>query len=198
MPSDIRPTRNNLATGMIPAREVISAGSSVSGRMPTATRCRDRRSGSHRAGTYSMSRAPSDSRRIRPRAGAFFGHSAPTAPSLAARFDRGTIWRVSDTWPPRRHCTAAIWRNDFGLEAARRARRRTDGEAPLLLIADEVKADLIASRARTSEPYESLCMGVPPMRLMLQPAPKRLIRDFQRDPGSGRNSGRVRGVRFAQ
>jgi len=70
MPSDITPTRNILATGINPARGVISAGSSVSGRMPTATRCRDRRSGPHRAGTYSRSRA-------RPTPGAYDPRAEP-------------------------------------------------------------------------------------------------------------------------
>jgi hypothetical protein len=81
--------------------------------------------------------------------------------------------RVSDTWPPtgphrrepllkhvrdvwtlhgiRSTCSAAIYRNDFGLEL--RVEHRGElvesrlsrvGEAPLLLIADEVKAKLIA------------------------------------------------------
>jgi hypothetical protein len=47
-------------------------------------------------------------------------------------------------------CTAAIWRNDFGLELRVlhgdeliESRLSRFGEAPLLLIADEVKANLI-------------------------------------------------------
>lgn len=80
--------------------------------------------------------------------------------------------RVSDTWPrpgPQRrpptlehirdlwtlhwsqsNCTAAIWRNDFGLELRVlhgdeliESRLSRFGDAPLLLIAEEVKANLI-------------------------------------------------------
>jgi hypothetical protein len=58
--------------------------------------------------------------------------------------DRWTLhWSDSD-------CTAAIWRNDFGLELRVlhgeelvESRSSRYGEAPLLLIADEQKADLI-------------------------------------------------------
>jgi hypothetical protein len=49
------------------------------------------------------------------------------------------------------NCTAAIWRNDFGLELRVlhgdelvESRFSRSGEAPLLLIADELKANLIA------------------------------------------------------
>jgi hypothetical protein len=49
------------------------------------------------------------------------------------------------------NCIAAIWRNDFGLELRVlhgdqlvESRLSRVGEAPLLLIAGEVKADLIA------------------------------------------------------
>jgi hypothetical protein len=48
------------------------------------------------------------------------------------------------------NCTAAIWRNDFGLELRVEhgdelieSRSSRIGEAPLLLIADELKANLI-------------------------------------------------------
>jgi hypothetical protein len=80
---------------------------------------------------------------------------------------------VPDTWPPpgpqkreplleyvhdvwtlhgiQSNCTAAIYRNDFGLELRGEhggelieSRLSRHGEAPLLLIADEVKANLIA------------------------------------------------------
>ena len=86
---------------------------------------------------------------------------------------RATIRRVSDTWPPpgpqkreallehirdvwtlryiETNCTAVIWRNDFGLEL----RVEHGGELiesslsrygiePLLLIADQIRANLIA------------------------------------------------------
>jgi hypothetical protein len=79
---------------------------------------------------------------------------------------------VSDTWPPlgtaqaptvkhvrdlwrlrggQSDVTAAIWRNDFGLELRVehggeliQSRLSRVGEAPLLLIADQLKANLIA------------------------------------------------------
>jgi hypothetical protein len=92
---------------------------------------------------------------------------------LTSWLERANIPRVSATWPPsgarkrpptlehvrdlrtlhyvQSTCTAAIWRNDFGLElrvehggeliASRLSRF---GEAPLLLIADQLKANLIA------------------------------------------------------
>jgi hypothetical protein len=81
--------------------------------------------------------------------------------------------RVSDTWPPstprkrpptlehvrdlwtlhgiQSNCTAAIWRNDFGLELRVdnngelvESRLSRYGEAPLLLIAEQLRANLIA------------------------------------------------------
>ena len=80
--------------------------------------------------------------------------------------------RVSDTWPPpgpqkrepllehvrdpwtlhgvQSHVTAAIWQNDFGLELRVEhggelveSRLSRVGEAPLLLIAEELKANLM-------------------------------------------------------
>ena len=85
---------------------------------------------------------------------------------------RATISRVSDTWPPagpekcpstlehvrdlwtlhgiQSNCTAAIWRNDFGLELRvlhggklLESRLSRSGEAPLLLIADQLKPNLL-------------------------------------------------------
>ena len=94
----------------------------------------------------------------------------------SSRFDpirRATIPRVSATWPPpgpqkreptlehvrnvwtlryiETDCTAAIWRNDFGLELRVlhgdeliESRLSRLGIEPLLLIADQIKANLIA------------------------------------------------------
>jgi hypothetical protein len=82
-------------------------------------------------------------------------------------------FRLSETWPPpclqprpptlehvrtlwtlhgiQSNCTAAIWRNDFSLELRVEhggelieSRLSRLGEAPLLLIADQLKANLIA------------------------------------------------------
>ena len=95
-----------------------------------------------------------------------------TSPLDSRRLSEYHLARVSDTWPPlgpqprpsllehvrdlwtlrfiESNCTAAIWRNDFGLELrvehggeliqSRLSRYR---EAPLLLIADQLKANLI-------------------------------------------------------
>src|SRR4030095_6136787 len=92
-------------------------------------------------------------------------------PSRSTRSSRYHL-RVSDTWPPpgpkkpapllehvrdvwTRHgiqstCMAAIWRNDFGLELRVlhgdeliESRLSRVGEAPLLLIADQLKANLM-------------------------------------------------------
>jgi hypothetical protein len=64
-----------------------------------------------------------------------------------------TLEHIRDLWTlngVRSTCTAAIWRNDFGLEL--RVENNGDlvesrlsrvGEGPLLLIADQVKANLI-------------------------------------------------------
>jgi len=58
-------------------------------------------------------------------------------------------------------CTAAIWRNDFGLELRVEhggelieSRLSRYGEAPLLLIAEEVKANLI-ERVWTEQPHRT-------------------------------------------
>ena len=65
-----------------------------------------------------------------------------------------TLEHVRDLWTlhwSTSNCTAAIWRNDFGLELRVlhgdeliESRLSRFGEAPLLLIAEEVKANLIA------------------------------------------------------
>ena len=65
-----------------------------------------------------------------------------------------TLEHIRDLWTLRgitSIVTAAIWRNDFGLELRVEdngelveSRLSRVGEAPLLLIADEVKANLIA------------------------------------------------------
>jgi hypothetical protein len=99
--------------------------------------------------------------------------SAPTNPSRSAHRARyhlarvrhlatanprnrpPTLEHVRDLWTlhwMQSDCTAAIWRNDFGLElrVSSTGRRTVEsrlsryGEAPLLLIADDVKASLIA------------------------------------------------------
>ena len=64
-----------------------------------------------------------------------------------------TLEHIRDVWTLRyieTNCTAAIWQNDFGLELRVEprgelieSRLSRYGEAPLLLIADEVKANLI-------------------------------------------------------
>jgi hypothetical protein len=61
---------------------------------------------------------------------------------------------IRDVWTLRyieTNCTAAIWRNDFGLELRVEhggelieSRLSRYGEEPLLLIADQIKANLIA------------------------------------------------------
>jgi hypothetical protein len=64
-----------------------------------------------------------------------------------------TLEHVRDLWTlhwMQSNCTAAIWRNDFGLELRVlhgdeliESRLSRFGEAPLLLIADELKANLM-------------------------------------------------------
>ena len=64
-----------------------------------------------------------------------------------------TLEHIRDVWTLRgitSNVTAAIWRNDFGLELRVlhgeeliESRLSRVGEAPLLLIADQVKANLI-------------------------------------------------------
>jgi len=64
-----------------------------------------------------------------------------------------TLEHVRDLWTLRwmeSNCTAAIWRNDFGLELRVlhgdeliESRLSRFGEAPLLLIADELRANLM-------------------------------------------------------
>ena len=101
-----------------------------------------------------------------------FDKRAPTDPSRSRHRVRATISRVSHTWPPpgprkrpptlehvrdvwtlrgiTSDVTAAVWRNDFGLEL--RVEHRGEliesrlsryGEAPLTLIADQLKTNLI-------------------------------------------------------
>jgi len=76
-------------------------------------------------------------------------HLATTRTATA----RATLEHVRDLWTlhwSESNCTAAIWRNDFGLELRVlhgdeliESRLSRLGEAPLLLIAEQVKAILI-------------------------------------------------------
>jgi len=75
-----------------------------------------------------------------------------------------TLEHIRDLWTlhwAESNCTAAIWRNDFGLELRVlhedelvESRLSRVGEAPLLLIADEVKTNLIA-QGWTEAPNET-------------------------------------------
>jgi len=73
-----------------------------------------------------------------------FPGQIPSEPFLEHVRDLWTLQGIMST------CTAAIWRNDFGLELRIEhggelieSRLSRDGEAPLLLIPNELKANLI-------------------------------------------------------
>jgi hypothetical protein len=76
-----------------------------------------------------------------------------TWPPLGPQRRLPTLQHVRDLWTlhwSQSNCTAAIWRNDFSLELRVlhgvdlvESRLSRYGEAPLLLIAEEVKANLI-------------------------------------------------------
>jgi hypothetical protein len=92
--------------------------------------------------------APSDPSRLQPRVALRCARVRDLATA------RPTLKHVRDLWTlywSQSNCTAAIWRNDFGLEPRvlhgdelAESRSSRFGDAPLLLIADEVKANLIA------------------------------------------------------
>jgi len=79
--------------------------------------------------------------------------AADTWPPSGPQRRPPTLEHIRDLWTlhwSQSNCTAAIWRNDFGLELRVlhggeliESRLSRYGEAPLLLIADEVKANLL-------------------------------------------------------